>query len=193
MPPLADRPQTYMGLDIARKHHLWILVVLEKQGDVLYTREIITRKNIKFSEQEHILETYIRKYNPIRVTIDETGMGMPVVEAAKLKHGNTRIEGVMFNIASKHEMAILIKQKFEDKRIRISQGDGALRADLHSISKKTTVASTHPVFNDDGTSDGHANRFWAMALAISAAETAPFITSGYRGIRGINAQILNHF
>lgn len=93
----------------------------------------------------------------------------------------------MFTAGRKLDMASLLKQAFEDRRIRIPAGDAKLRADLHAI-RKTTGASGAPRLIDDGTSDGHADRFWAYAMAVAAAQTAPFDVA-YEGIRGRHNEI----
>ncbi|MFW5837703.1 MAG: hypothetical protein ACOCVM_06810, partial [Desulfovibrionaceae bacterium] len=45
-----------------------------------------------------------------------------------------------------------------------------IRADLRSVTKQTTSAGNIR-FTAERTPDGHADRFWALALALSAAET----------------------
>ena len=56
---------------------------------------------------------------------------------------------------------------FEDKKIKIPDDD-IIRADLHSVRRETTFAGNIR-FAGDRTRNGHADRFWALALAIHAA------------------------
>ena len=44
-----------MGVDIGRRHDLFVIAVLEKVGDVLWTREIVERKGATFAEQDFCL------------------------------------------------------------------------------------------------------------------------------------------
>ena len=55
----------------------------------------------------------------------------------------------------------------EDRRLRIPH-DGKIRADLRSVTKQVTGAGNIR-FTAERTRDGHADRFWALALAIHAA------------------------
>ncbi len=162
----------YIGIDIARRNDLWVAVLLEKLGDVLWTRELIANKNIPFAEQEMILAGLVKRYNPVRIAIDQTGMGEQFTERAKQAYGAIRVEGVIFSAPRKLDMATIMKQKFQDRKIRIPAGSHELRNDLHAIQMKPSITGA-PRLVDDGTSDGHADRFWAYALAISAAETIP--------------------
>jgi phage FluMu gp28-like protein len=68
-------------------------------------------------------------------------------------------------------MATELKEAFQDRRARIPAGDPVLRADLHAIQKVVGQTGV-PRLVADGETDGHADRFWAGALAVSAARTA---------------------
>ena len=170
--PLNNKGIYFIGIDIARRNDLWVLVVLEKVGDVLWTRKIIAERNMPFAKQETVLDGVMKKYNPIRGGIDQTGMGEQFVERAQLKYGKSRIEGIIFSAPRKLDMASLMKKRFEDRKIRIPAGDNDLRNDLHAIQMKPSITGA-PRLIDDGTSDGHADRFWAYAMAIAVAETEP--------------------
>ncbi|MDO5648852.1 terminase family protein [Paracoccus sp. (in: a-proteobacteria)] len=173
--PDAGRPAGYqgglcfVGVDIAARNDLFVIWVMELVGDVLWTREIIARRRISFAEQDALLDDVMRRYRVVRVRMDQTGMGEKPVEDAKRRHGALRVEGVLFSTASKLDMATTMKERFQDRRVRIPAGDPALRADLHSIKSQVGVTGTRRLIAD-GDSDGHADRFWAAALAISAAE-----------------------
>jgi phage FluMu gp28-like protein len=143
---------------------------MEQVGDVLWTREIIARRRISFAEQDAILDDVYRRYRVVRSRHDQTGMGEKPVEDAKRRHGESRVEGVIFSAANKLDMATELKEAFQDRRARIPAGDPVLRADLHAIQK--VVGQTGiPRLVADGETDGHADRFWAGALAVSAART----------------------
>ena len=183
-----NKNPTYIGIDIARRNDLWVAVLLEKIGDVLWTRELIARKNIPFAEQESIVERLVNCYNPMRIAIDQTGMGEQFTERAKHQYGAIRVEGVIFSAPRKLDMASIMKQKFQDRKIRIPAGSAEIRNDLHAIQMKPSITGA-PRLVDDGTSDGHADRFWAYALAISVSETGQLRTDGYEGIGGASRGI----
>ena len=67
----------------------------------------------------------------------------------------------------KEELAFPVRAAFEDKAVRIPRDD-KIRADLRSI-KKTTTAAGNIRFEADVGPGGHADRFWALALAKHAA------------------------
>jgi phage FluMu gp28-like protein len=141
--------------------------VLEPIGDVLWTREVIVKKNISFAEQDAIMDELFNRYWVARLCMDQTGMGEKPVEDAKRRYGASRVEGVTFTSHSKLHLATVAKQAFEDLKVRIPFGDQALRTDLHSL-KKVNSATGAPRFVADD-SDGHADRAWACFLALYAA------------------------
>lgn len=157
----------FVGVDIAARNDLFVIVVLEAVGDVLWTREIIARRRITFAEQDALLDEVFRRYRVIRCCMDQTGMGEKPVEDAQHKHGSSRVEGVLFTGPNKLSLANLGKEAFEDKKVRIPMGDVALRADLHKLQKITGPTGT-PRFVADSDSAGHADRTWALFLALSA-------------------------
>jgi len=144
--------------------------VLEPVGDVLWTREIIAKKRISFAQQGDILDDVFKRYRVARCCMDQTGMGEKPVEDAQRKHGQYRVEGVIFSMASKLVLATCGKEAFEDRKIRIPMGDAALRADLHKLQKVSGPTGA-PRFVAESDSAGHADRTWACFLACSAAST----------------------
>lgn len=166
----------YVGVDIGRRHDLFVIAVLEKVGDVLWTREIIERKGATFAEQDFLLDDVMARYRVLRVCMDQTGMGEKPVEDAKARHGSTRVEGVLFTGTNKLTLATLGKEAFEDRRIRIPISD-ALRSDLHKLQKVSGPTGA-PRFVAESDNSGHADRTWALFLAVNAA-SSPHMDYGY--------------
>ena len=98
--------------------------------------------------------------------IDKTGIGMSVAEKVKRRFPS-RAQGVYFTQSSKEAMALNLKKHFEDKTIVIPN-DPALIADLHAIKRKAGAKSF--TYDSDRNEHGHADRFWALALALSYFE-----------------------
>lgn len=157
----------YIGNDIAARNDLWVAWVWERIGDVLWTREIVTLRRASFSEQDAVLDDLVRRYNPVRIAMDQTGMGEKPVEDAKRRYGATRTEGVLFTADAKQHLANVAKEAFEDRKVRIPLGDEQIRADLHSLRKVATPMG-NVRFDVEG-GDGHADRAWAAFLGIYAA------------------------
>lgn len=157
----------YMGVDIGRKRDLTVLWVLELLGDVLYTRHIECLQNMTKGEQEKILWPWYER--AARVCIDATGLGIGWADDAQKKFGKSRVEAVTFTARVKEELAYPVRSKMEDRLLRLPY-DNTTRADLRSVTKQTTAAG-NVRFTAERTPDGHADRFWGLALAVHAAGT----------------------
>ena len=167
-PELYQGGDCYVGMDIARRRHLTIIWVDEMVGDVLVTREVVKMMKATFAAQDAELARVMATYKVRRACIDQTGIGEKPVEDAKKNHGEYRVEGVLFNGTIKQHLAQVLKQRYEDKKVRTPE-DKDIRAAHHAVRKTTTVAG-NPRFDADQTELGHADEFWAHALAVHAAE-----------------------
>lgn len=162
----------YAGWDIGRKRDLSVITVLEFIAPHLYTRYIEVFDRKKFSVQNKFLADLMSIRNVMRICIDQTGMGLPLTEAAQEKHGTHRCEGITFTNANKEVLAVGAKQEFEDRRVLIPD-DEQLRESIHSI-KRMTTATNNIRFDADRTEEtGHADHFWSLALAIHAKTGGP--------------------
>lgn len=167
-PALYQGGDCYVGMDIARRRHLTVIWVIERVGDVFWTREVVKMKNAKFAEQDAELARIFAAYKVRRACLDQTGIGEKPVEDAKKAHGEYRVEGVLFTGTSKQHLAQVLKQRYEDRKVRTPE-DKDIRAAHHAVRKMTTVAG-NPRFDADQSELGHADEFWAHALAVHAAE-----------------------
>jgi len=158
----------YVGIDIGRRRDLFVVVALEQVGDVLWERERVQARRMSFAAQDAELDRIMQRYRVVRVCMDQTGMGEKPVEDAQRRHGALRIEGVQFSGPLKLRLATLLKETMQDRRLRIGP-DAEMRADLHSL-RQVVGATGVARFVVDGETDGHADRAWALALAVAAAE-----------------------
>ncbi|MBN8190351.1 terminase [Salipiger thiooxidans] len=170
----------YVGVDIAARNDLFVIWVLEDLGERLVTREVIAEKRISFAEQDALLASVFDRFNVIRVAIDQTGMGEKPVEDATRRYGSSRVDGVLFTASRKLELATVLKERMQDRRLAIPGGDPVLRADLHAIRSRVGPTGIRRLVAE-GDTDGHADRFWALALAAGAAEAAP-VEYAYRPV-----------
>ena len=105
-----------------------------------------------------------------RLCVDSTGIGAMLAERLRQRWGH-RVEPVHFTQAVKSELAMPLVRLFQEKLIRIP-ADAAVREDLHKVRK--VVTASHNVRLDAARdADGHADRFWALALAHHAADAEP--------------------
>ncbi len=162
-----EKGRLYAGIDIGRKKDLTVLWLLEKLGDVLYTREVLCLQNMRKSEQEAILWPIMAQVE--RSCLDYTGLGIGWGDDAVDKFGANSVECITFTPRVKEALAYPVRSKMEDRLLRIPY-DKHVRADLRSVTKQTTAAGNIR-FTAERTPDGHADRFWALALAIEAANS----------------------
>jgi phage FluMu gp28-like protein len=156
----------YLGVDLGREHDLTVFWLLERVGDVMHTRLVECLAQQTFVAQEDVLHELLRIPNLRRVCIDQTGMGRQFAERAAAKFGACRVEGVTFTAEVKESLAYLLRTFFENRVVRIPNDD-SIRADLHAIRREVTSAGNLR-FSADRGRNGHADRFWALALAIHA-------------------------
>lgn len=163
---LALQKNLFLGVDIGRRHDLTVIWVLEKNA-VLLTRRVIELRKCPFDEQEAVLYKLLDMKSVRRACIDETGIGMQFVERAKKRYGKHRVEGIQFSLHVKEDLAFSLRTAMESGDIRIPDRRDII-ADFRSIRKETTSAGNLR-FVSERSSDGHADRFWACALAVHAA------------------------
>lgn len=161
----------YAGWDIARHRDLSILFILEKLGLQYITRHIRVMEKIPTPQQKRIADEFLRLPNLHRMCIDQTGMGIPITEDMQLLHGTYRVEGVTFTNAVKEVLASTLKNSFEDVSI-ILPDDYQLKESCHSIQRIITPAGNIRFDADRTEQTGHADHFWALALAHHAATDA---------------------
>lgn len=159
----------FVGRDIGRRNDLHVIYVFEQIGDVLWERERVEQKRATFADMDEEFDRIMRTYRVARACIDQTGMGEKPVEDAQRRYGS-RVEGVLFTGPNKLIMATAGKERFEDRTVRIKEGDPALRSDLHKL-RKIASATGAPRFVAER-DDDHADRTWAAFLGINAASTA---------------------
>ena len=166
---LSDKSDLYLGVDVGRKKDLSCFWLNELSGGRHLCRRLITMQNMKFSAQEEILYRLLALPGMRRCCIDATGLGMQLAERAQETFGTYRVEAVQFTGPVKEALAYPVKAAFEDLNLRIPF-DRKLQADLRAIKKETTAAGNIR-FSADRSENGHADRFWALALALHAAST----------------------
>ncbi len=159
----------YLGYDIARKKHMSVLWVLEKIGPMKFTRAYVVMEEWKFKHQREKLYKYLSHPKMRRACIDATGIGMQLAEEAADKFGERKVESITFTNSAKESLAYGLYTMVEDRAVVIPE-DLEIREDLGSVKK---VVTDHGNIRFDAKANeiGHADRFWALALATEAAKT----------------------
>jgi phage FluMu gp28-like protein len=189
----------FLGIDVGRKHDrtvFWLDEVSASSGQsersdgspALHlaqqedsTRRSVTRLvrafvNTPFSEQL----AYARELLSLRegsgralisrVAIDATGIGLPLSESLAQEFG-PRVEPVVFTAAVKEDLAFRTRRRMEE-RLTLLPDTREVRAAFSAIKKFVTTTGNLR-FDAARTDRGHADEFWAKALADYAADLRP--------------------
>ena len=167
-PTEGGRGSVVLGVDIGRKRDLTVVAVLEQLGTRLYMRRLECMKDTPFEVQREAISNIYHEEGAQMMAIDASGLGMQLAEELRMRLG--AVEPITFDNAIKEHMAVTLKRLFERQDIVILD-DPALIGDIHSL-KRTVTASGNFRFDADRTEKGHADRFWALALAVNAATVA---------------------
>jgi len=167
-----SRNDLTLGVDIGRDHDLTVFWLLENVEGTFFTRKLLCLKNTPFAQQEALLYELLALPNLRRTCIDQTGLGRQFAERAIQRFGAGRIEGITFTNALKETLAYTVKNTLEANKLRLPH-EKHVHSDLRAIKRETTAAGNLRFAADRG-KNGHADRFWALALALHAADnTAP--------------------
>lgn len=158
----------YAGFDVGRKRDLSVLWVLERIGDVFWTRILRPLEKMNFTAQEDLLNQLMHSSSVKRLCIDSTGIGAMLSERLGQRFGSYRAEAVNFSAPVKAELAMPLLRAFQDRLVRIPASSD-VREDLHKV-RRTVTAAGNVRFEADRDDAGHADRFWALGLALHAAD-----------------------
>jgi phage FluMu gp28-like protein len=175
----------YLGQDFARSADLSVQVVIEKHEGRYRTLGILEMRDTRTPGQQAQLDLVAAMPAFRRASLDMTGNGLGLYEYASEKHGPARIEGVNFSATEPVSdriraegrraptarvteiMATDLAGVFEARSIEIPVNP-ELHTDLRKPEKivspggRVSIAASRDA-------EGHADRFWAYALAIRAA------------------------
>ena len=172
------------GLDVGRTRDLTVITVIEREGQMRRIIAMLEIENMRLPGQQRQLDPVCEMPTFSCVVIDMTGLGVGLFDYAAEKHGDHKIRGVNFSTTEAvtpriqtegrkaptakvtEIMATEMVAVFEDRIIHIPT-DPRLRDDLRKPEKivssggRVSIAASRDV-------DGHADRFWSVALAIRA-------------------------
>jgi phage FluMu gp28-like protein len=155
------------GYDVGRLKDKSSLGALEPQDGGKYNLAVMdVLRKASFEEQKTHLKSFMNTNVFARLRIDKTGIGMNLAEDMASKY-KSRAQGVYFTATQKEAMSLNLKKMFEDKLIKIPN-DPLLIADIHAIKRKAGAKGF--LYDADRNEHGHADRYWALALAASHAE-----------------------
>lgn len=174
----------FCGIDFGRTNDPTVCWTLQKEGDVLWTREVLVLENTSTPEQERLLTSRVAR--AARVCLDYTGPGIGLGDYLARTHGRHdpaahafgKMELVNFSARLKREIFPRARRLFEPPtklRVPVSR---AIREDFHAMQQVITNGEYN--YWSPRTRKGHSDRLTALALAVRAAgdaSTAPVTVS----------------
>ncbi|MCP4603954.1 MAG: hypothetical protein GY847_26100 [Proteobacteria bacterium] len=149
------------GFDVGRTRDRSELAVFEELEGRFIARVFRSYKNVAFAEQEAELRELLESLPVARLSIDNSGIGMHMAENLSAEYPQVQAE--MFNNDSKERWATNFKILLQKHKVLLP-GDRDLVAQTHSI-KRRVLPSGRVSFDSEKGRSGHADRFWAVALA----------------------------
>ncbi|HEX5411753.1 MAG TPA: terminase family protein [Terriglobia bacterium] len=155
-------------------------------------RMVRTLDRAPFAEQLECARELLRMQRPDggplvqRAAIDATGIGAMLAETLATEFG-PRVEPVTFTAAVKENLAYRTKRRME-KQLSLLPDTREVRRAFSAV-KRVVTPSGNLRFDAVRTAAGHADEFWAKALADLAADSEPVSTAGDAYLAGGGAII----
>ena len=159
-------PSLAGGIDIGRKKDLSELFAVGRTTDGrMPLRIAVSLDRVEFDDQAACFTQLIERLPFTNVLVDQTGIGNQLAEHLE-KTG--KATGVTFTNERKALWAIEAKLQAERGNVPLPP-DREIAYQVHSI-RKTTTAARNEVYDTEANEKHHADKFWAWALAIYAAQ-----------------------
>ncbi len=160
IPP--PRGRIVAGFDVGRMRDTSELAVFEDRGGHHIARLFRSYNQVPFAEQEDDLREMLNTLPVARLSIDRTGLGMHLAE--NLSNDFPQVQTENFTNESKERWCTDFKILLQRHDVLLPR-ERELVAQIHSI-KRRVLPSGKVGFDAEKTSKGHADRFWAVALAV---------------------------
>ncbi len=158
------------GYDVGRTHDLSELAFIGKGTTTqLPYRLGISLRGVEFDDQKAVARKALSILPVTQFLIDKNGLGMNLAEDLHNQFG-VRAQGVDFSNPNKELWAVELKLRMQRGNVPIPL-DRELAYHIHSI-KKTTTAAKNNSFDAERNEHGHADKFWALALAVWASKNS---------------------
>ena len=152
----------YAGFDVGRRRDASELILLGLKDDKFYCWLSLTWHQKDFEYQLNELRKLLKQGIVVRFCGDETGLGMQLMETLH-KEFSYLVEPVGFTAAMKEKMANDLYLLFQNVQL-VLPNDKELFRQLHSV-RRVVTNSKHARFDVDD-NKAHADKFWALALAL---------------------------
>jgi len=156
------RGRLIAGFDVGRHRDLSELAIFEEIGEHKFCRMLQRFDRVPFAVQEEECRRVLNTLPIARFCIDSTGIGMHLAE--NLSVDFPQIQEVTFSNEVKETLCNDFKILLQQRRMTLPS-DRELVAQIHSIKRRVT-STGKAKFESESTGKGHADRFWACALAV---------------------------
>ena len=156
------------GFDVGRRHDRSELALFEETEGRFVCRLLRTYHQTPFADQEEDLRHLLETLPIARLSIDNSGIGMNLAE--NLARDYPMVVPENFTGPAKERWATDFKILLQRRMVELPR-DRELVGQIHSI-KKRVLPSGNVSFDADRTGEGHADRFWAVALACQTERVA---------------------
>lgn len=151
------------GFDVGRKRDLSELAIFEEGDGKKQCRLLRSYDKAPFAEQEAELRRMLSMLPIARLSIDQNGLGMHLAENLRRDFPNVVPE--TFTNESKETWANDFKILLQRKDVALPR-DRDLVSQIHSVKRRITPSGKAAFeVERDEVGHGHADRFWAVALA----------------------------
>lgn len=170
------------GFDVGRTRDHSEPALFEERNRRYVCRLLRRYDQVPFSEQEADLRRLLDRVPLARLSIDRSGIGMNLAENLALDYPQVVAE--VFTNESNERWATDFKILLQ-RRDAVLPRDRELLGQIHSIKRRVLPSRKVSFDAERSTRRGHADRFWAIALARQkerAPEPAKPVTIGARVI-----------
>ena len=150
------------GFDVGRTRDRSELAVFEEYGGRFTCRMLRSYAETPFAEQEADLRRLLEVLPVARLSIDRSGIGMNLAE--NLARDYPQVVQENFTNEATERWATDFKITLQRREIAMPR-DRDLVAQIHAIKKRVTGAGKVAFDAERTARGGHADRFWAVALA----------------------------
>jgi len=165
--PAIHGDRLFLGYDVARRRDAAVIFVIgQMPNGKKKSVANIEMINKPFEFQRNQVRKIMRRLPVYRGCIDQKGIGEDTTETLQNEFTATVLEGCMFTPAEKEEMAMGVKQGLERQDFLL-QNDNKFHRQIHSI-KRLPSPGGNVRYDSERDDDGHADSFWAWALANRA-------------------------
>ncbi len=170
------------GYDVGRRRDASELSVFEEVNGRQRCRMLKTYDRVKFETQQHELRALMTIAPVVRLSIDQTGMGIQMAETLANEFPSVVVPETFSN-SSKEIWCTDFKIGLQQRIIELPR-DRTLISQIHSIQRSVTTGSRITFESKDTDDKGHADKFWSCALACRKERT-PQRLPGRVGVRVI--------